>query len=321
MIELPEIENEKLAACTPAELIDILIKHEDQVPRNVIDECARRGEQMLESLAPIAQPDDETEVEIWGRWWLRLHAVMILGLIPGESAGRLLVAFVQGMDRDEDDDLQDWLSGYWPALMFNKPPAVIALLRDMCANKKMDWYLRTNIAEAVISGAYQQGGTVLEETLDWAAQFVADEEEDPDYRFSVADRLLSYPRERHRATITLLSSRKHGMAAYFSDEDIDEAYVRGTDIPIEDNFSDPWRFYAREAIEQRQHRRQKEDQQREAWENSNTVDGLNDLSPAIETYHLQEPYQRDTPKTGRNDPCPCGSGKKYKKCCLGKVEK
>jgi len=22
------------------------------------------------------------------------------------------------------------------------------------------------------------------------------------------------------------------------------------------------------------------------------------------------------PKVGRNDPCPCGSGKKYKKCCL-----
>lgn len=24
----------------------------------------------------------------------------------------------------------------------------------------------------------------------------------------------------------------------------------------------------------------------------------------------------DSPKVGRNDPCPCGSGKKYKKCCL-----
>jgi len=23
-------------------------------------------------------------------------------------------------------------------------------------------------------------------------------------------------------------------------------------------------------------------------------------------------------QVGRNDPCPCGSGKKYKKCCLGK---
>ncbi|MBD3322328.1 MAG: hypothetical protein GF350_14605, partial [Chitinivibrionales bacterium] len=26
-------------------------------------------------------------------------------------------------------------------------------------------------------------------------------------------------------------------------------------------------------------------------------------------------YVRDKPKTGRNDPCICGSGKKYKKCC------
>jgi len=25
-------------------------------------------------------------------------------------------------------------------------------------------------------------------------------------------------------------------------------------------------------------------------------------------------------KIGRNDPCPCGSGKKYKRCCLAKVE-
>lgn len=25
--------------------------------------------------------------------------------------------------------------------------------------------------------------------------------------------------------------------------------------------------------------------------------------------------RRESPKTGRNDPCPCGSGKKYKKCC------
>ena len=24
---------------------------------------------------------------------------------------------------------------------------------------------------------------------------------------------------------------------------------------------------------------------------------------------------RTTPKIGRNDPCPCGSGKKYKNCC------
>ena len=33
--------------------------------------------------------------------------------------------------------------------------------------------------------------------------------------------------------------------------------------------------------------------------------------------HAPKPSQsiRQGPKVGRNDPCPCGSGKKYKKCC------
>jgi uncharacterized protein YecA (UPF0149 family) len=39
-------------------------------------------------------------------------------------------------------------------------------------------------------------------------------------------------------------------------------------------------------------------------------------------YYEDEPlpiavtYVRDSPKIGRNAPCPCGSGKKYKKCCI-----
>jgi len=27
------------------------------------------------------------------------------------------------------------------------------------------------------------------------------------------------------------------------------------------------------------------------------------------------PVRREMPKVGRNEPCPCGSGKKYKNCC------
>lgn len=29
-------------------------------------------------------------------------------------------------------------------------------------------------------------------------------------------------------------------------------------------------------------------------------------------------YHRPAPKIGRNAPCPCNSGKKYKYCCLNK---
>lgn len=32
-----------------------------------------------------------------------------------------------------------------------------------------------------------------------------------------------------------------------------------------------------------------------------------------------KPLKRQEPKIGRNDPCPCGSLKKYKKCCQLKL--
>ncbi len=37
--------------------------------------------------------------------------------------------------------------------------------------------------------------------------------------------------------------------------------------------------------------------------------------PAEDTGRPASPVHRDHPKVGRNDACPCGSGKKYKKCC------
>jgi hypothetical protein len=37
--------------------------------------------------------------------------------------------------------------------------------------------------------------------------------------------------------------------------------------------------------------------------------------PSEPSWTPPQPYTREEPKIGRNDPCPCGSGKKYKKCC------
>ncbi|HTE40828.1 MAG TPA: SEC-C metal-binding domain-containing protein [Steroidobacteraceae bacterium] len=31
-------------------------------------------------------------------------------------------------------------------------------------------------------------------------------------------------------------------------------------------------------------------------------------------HHALTPFKREVPKVGRNDACPCGSGKKFKKC-------
>ncbi len=48
---------------------------------------------------------------------------------------------------------------------------------------------------------------------------------------------------------------------------------------------------------------------RDWWRGHRQTHGTRPAHPAI------LPTVRDTPKVGRNDPCPCGSGKKFKKCC------
>jgi hypothetical protein len=41
-----------------------------------------------------------------------------------------------------------------------------------------------------------------------------------------------------------------------------------------------------------------------------------DDAPALSHVPASNPYRH----VGRNDPCPCGSGRKFKKCCLGRVQ-
>lgn len=49
------------------------------------------------------------------------------------------------------------------------------------------------------------------------------------------------------------------------------------------------------------------------------------LSQDFSKYHDDTPYFVETLHVtklpGRNEPCPCGSGKKFKKCCINKIIK
>jgi uncharacterized protein YchJ len=40
------------------------------------------------------------------------------------------------------------------------------------------------------------------------------------------------------------------------------------------------------------------------------------FSEMADSFVYDMPVRNTAPESGRNDPCPCGSGKKFKKCCM-----
>ena len=61
VLPLPSYDQDYLREQSPAGLIVLMIENEDRVPRNVIDECARRGDAMAEALAPMAKSAGEAK--------------------------------------------------------------------------------------------------------------------------------------------------------------------------------------------------------------------------------------------------------------------
>lgn len=313
-IELPNYYDEDLAKLSPAELIGTVIEDGDRVPRNVIDECAKRGEGMVDYFLLLNEDDFLlSDDPVDGSWWLRQHMANILGLIPSEKAGLLLVEIMRHLSQ-EDSDLQDWISGYWPALFLNKPDNVLPPLRSLCEDRNMDCYMRSNAIETVAFIASRKGGEALEHVLAWLASIAQDDdEEDWEFRLSAASMLLHFPREQYQPLLEDLAEQQGGFMAHFSAEEIQQAYAGKYFPPDWERFTDPWEFYQPEAIAKRQIRWREEDAKEQIRRLNNDT---NSPSYLYDSYYDSEPYVRPEPKVGRNDPCPCGSGKKYKKCCL-----
>jgi hypothetical protein len=160
--------------------------------------------------------------------------------------------------------------------------------------------------EPVVSRSEASGPEALHAALAWVAGIAANEEEDWDLRLCAGNTLIDFPRPEHRPLLDELARRQEGLGAMFSGDNVRDAYSEVADQPYWKRQANPWHdFYAPVAIERRQERWAEEESGFDPGDSEDDVP----VEPML-------PYVRAGQKVGRNDPCPCGSGKKYKRCCL-----
>ncbi len=305
-IGLPSYDEETLRAMSVDDLAACLLDDGDRVPRDLVDECIRRGDAMVSVLRAMIDywdEDDESDA-----WWCVLHAVKILGGIPGAAAAdALLQGFLVVHERAED--MADWLGTDWPLLFLDKDGQHVEAMRALVEDRTVGWYLRASAAECVVADAFERTPAMLESTLDWVAALTRDESDDVAFRLLAAMNLLELPRERHREGLAALAAAQAELPPaerLFLPREVDETFAQG-DRPGWREAPDPLGFYDLESIVERQAR----------WSQDVDDDVFVDEARGESGAHVAPglPYARTHPKVGRNDPCPCGSGRKYKKCC------
>ena len=307
--DIPVFDAFALAKTQPADLLALLIEHEDRVPRVLFDACVARGDAMVACLDDLyARIDDILdEGAMGGEWWALLHGIRILGELSSAAASDLLVRALHAIEISDDEGLVDSLAGQWPCFFTNKSAAAIAGVRQMMGDTKLEWGTRANAASVVVAAAAAVDVDHLEGALDEVAALADDHRQDLGFRMFLGAQLLDFPRSRHRDLLLALAAKQNDkVGRFFSAGDVREVLAKGVDDPEWQRLPHPLSFYEEEAILARQM----------SWaDDAADLLSADDLD-AFDRLPVEPPYVREAPKIGRNDPCPCGSGRKHKKCCL-----
>jgi hypothetical protein len=279
-------------------LIDLLFTEEDRLPREAVDEIVARSTRLTVSLIAIIIAPRTWTAPLPG-WWAAVHATFILAAIDDPVGDAALLSAL----RDADARNNDWILGAMPAVLGARGARLRPTLLGILANRTEPAGVRCGAIDGLAAGTLADPKG-RDEVFARIADVVAAATEDPWVREHAGQVLLDFQVRAYeqvlidfaeRAEAALDSDVAHGLplGLAFDVADVVTAFSGPQDLS---RYRDSWLdFYDPDMIVARQARWQREAAERAA----------------------RERERRTRAKVGRNDPCPCGSGRKHKKCCLG----
>ncbi len=265
------------------------------VPRELVDETIRRGGRMAPHLGAML-----TDADLWQasseepEFWAPIHAVFLVQAIKDP-------AFTPHVCRFLREGLGEyWLTEEGARLVFSLGPGALepiwAVATDPEAN---DWgrivavdgivmlglaheSLRADLAARFLPQARLLSGG-MEDDVDGGDEVVLN---------ALLGGLACLHEEAAKALIEEAYSKEWADLCLAAKEDVLEPYQKSFEELLQERTADPLKHFDPERLAV-----------------------LEAEGPPWEDEDFPRPFVNPASKAGRNDPCPCGSGKKHKKCC------
>ncbi|MFH1777538.1 MAG: SEC-C metal-binding domain-containing protein [Candidatus Omnitrophota bacterium] len=291
---------------TGQEMIDLLFTEEDRLPRAAVDEFVRRGDRMVGPLAEIVSKNFNWTKE----WWIVIHAVFILGAIGTEET---VIPLLKSLRFSCAYDC-DWVNTQLASIFGKVGIKAIDGLKLISSDYTTGWFARTVAMEALAAITISAPETEKDIFAFIGAVFL-NKNEDKDVRAFAGNILLDFQKEEFKTELLDFGRNERRLKdkdmfynLVFAEDDARKAF----NLPEKDlrQYKEDWLdFYDEEQIRERQERWEKEDEKRLREEKEEETEYRELSYPGV------TPFAREGSKVGRNAPCPCGSGKKFKKCC------
>jgi len=306
------------AMMTTAELIDLLFKEEDRVTEQHIKELIGRGEEAAAPMREILTNEDYWYEGRHGDHWMPVHAIVILSALRDEKAFPDLLEMAPHAYFSNHEGVMQVLPA---ALAEYGEKAVEPYIRFISEYRGAYWdnpdfsMCRRDFSEALTRIA-RSGQVARGRVTDFICDTFADPEEDDSLFLSLsAAHPVALDKERGLRALRMAFSRGALNEAITGKL---KELIRSLEVPYANAYREIeyglFEFYYPESVDERQRERSEREKEEENlyWggEDKNVPSGYGVTGEGA-IHNLKNAGQ----KVGRNDPCPCGSGRKYKKCC------
>jgi len=282
-------------------------------PRQALLDAMNQKEEITERLLSeldqiIASPQFALEEP---DYMLHMYSLYLLAQFKEKRAFRRIIKLVSLPPKDIDELIGDLITEDLGSILYSTFDGDLNLLKSLIENQKADVFVR-GTALNVYAKLYSEGvinkiaGIEYLRSLIYADPYPAHQD--------LATHIMGVVIEQHIFEMIqdiqyLYDKDRVDIMMYgHYDDFIDFIYTNQREVErisyIEDVIDNMYWWPCFE---------QTDEQKRQ---NQLKMENLKALLRQEEEF-LNQPVAKIT-KIGRNDPCPCGSGKKYKKCCLGK---